>query len=74
MLASTSVTAALKQRVALLQAENDELGEMLSSKAVAKLHEENRFMKKNMVKMEDALRGESLFFVCVESLELNLVP
>jgi hypothetical protein len=58
VLASTSLTAALKQRVALLQAENDELGELLSSKTIAKLFEENASMKKSTAKLEEALRGK----------------
>ena len=59
VLASASLTAALKQRVAVLQAENDELGDLLSSKTIAKLHEENKSMKKSMVKLEEALRGKT---------------
>lgn len=60
VLASTSVTTALKQRVALLQAENDELGELLSSRTIGKLYEENRLMKRNVARLEDALRGMSI--------------
>lgn len=58
VLASKSLTAALKQRVAFLQAENDELGELLSSMSIAKLYEENTYMKKTMAKLEESLRGK----------------
>ncbi|KAF8314709.1 hypothetical protein DL93DRAFT_2227796 [Clavulina sp. PMI_390] len=54
--ASTSVTQALKQRINLLQAENDELGQMLGSPGVARVHEENKLMRRNLLNMEEALK------------------
>lgn len=71
VLASTSLTAALKQRVSLLQTENDELEELLSSKAIAKLYEENRSMKKSLTKLEEALRGK--FTASLHALFLILI-
>lgn len=59
-LASASLTAALRQRVVVLQAENDELGELLSAKRISRLYEENRGIKKALGTLEDALRGERL--------------
>lgn len=56
-IASVSITTALKQRVALLQAENEELGQMLNSRKLARLYEENKAMRRNVERLEDALRG-----------------
>ena len=55
--ASASVTAALKARVATLQQENDELYAMMSSSVVSKLDEEVKMLRNSVSKLESALLG-----------------
>lgn len=54
---STSATAALTARVALLQQENDELYGLLKSSAVGKLKEEVTALRRAVGRLEGALKG-----------------
>ena len=58
---SNSVTAALTQRVKLLQEENDELYNMVKHGQVGKLQEELASLRRVVGKLECALQGKRLF-------------
>lgn len=57
---SSTVTAALMQRVRLLQEENDELYDILKRGETGRLKEEVRGLRRVVTKLESALRGTSL--------------
>jgi len=54
------VNTALKQRARILQEENDELYELLKSGETGKLKEEVRGLRRVVVRLEGALRGECI--------------
>lgn len=54
---SSTVTAALTQRVKVLQEENDELYELLKTSETGRLKEDVRSLRRVVQKLEGALRG-----------------
>lgn len=57
---SSTITAALTQRVKVLQEENDELYELLKIGETGRLKEDARSLRRVVQKLEGALRGASL--------------
>lgn len=55
---SSTVSAALTQRVRLLQEENDELYDLLNHGETGKLKEEVRGLRRVVDRLEGALRGD----------------
>lgn len=55
---SSTVNAALTQRVRLLQEENDELYDLLKQGETGKLKEEVRGLRRVVDRLEGALRGD----------------
>lgn len=55
---SSTVSAALTQRVRLLQEENDELYDLLKHGETGKLKEEVRGLRRVVDRLESALRGD----------------
>jgi hypothetical protein len=54
---SSTTTAALTQRIRLLQDENDELYDLLKHGETGKLKDETRSLRRVVTKLEGALRG-----------------
>lgn len=61
---STTMTAALIQRTRTLQDENDELYELLRVSETGKLKEEVQSLKRVVVRLQRALKGETNYFLC----------
>lgn len=61
-LSSSTVSAALTQRVHLLQEENDELYDLLKHGETGKLKEEVRGLRRVVDRLDSALRGDQILY------------